>query len=708
MATQSLYRRYRPRRFGELKGQEHVVRALRDAVRTGREGQAYLFSGPRGTGKTTSARILAKVLNCVEPIDGEPCCACDSCLAVERGNSYDVHELDAASNNGVDAIRDLIEKASLGTPGRHRVYILDEVHMLSKAAEAALLKTLEEPPPHVVFVLATTDPQKVTDTIRSRTQHLHFHLLPADTLADHVRWVATDAGLEVDETVLEAAVRQGGGSARDTLSALELLAATGGDLTDVVDLDDVVQALVEHDAGQALTAVGRAISLGHDPRTLTESIVRHLRDGFLALMAPELVQLPTARVDQLAATAHELGAPALVRAIERLGTALVEMRHAPDPRILLEVALVQLTHESLANDTAGLLDRLERLERAVAQGVSSSGPAAAPPAPVDPGTGRAVLGGRARRTPPAAPAAPASPPAAGSPTDTPSADRVPPADTVPPDAGPSRSASADDTQADDTHRASAAPAGSTRSGTGTSPHGGASTRPPRPTAADGPRPANVDAAGRDDGAAESPGRPTEAPPTRTGSAAAAESAGASRSAAAPSAAANGAPSELSSAQVTTVWERDVRPSLKPLVRAIFSAGSFTRHDGSHWYFAVPNHTHGEKCSAHRAEVEAALTAALGTPIELIIEVGAGRGPDHSGSMPRPAAPPDRDVPGAADHGAGPSIGSAPSVEPSPPAEHESDDDIDLDELTDAPPETARTPLDRLAEAFPGAELIDDD
>src|SRR4051794_27381218 len=146
MATQSLYRRYRPRRFSEVKGQEHVVRALRNAVINQREGQAYLFSGPRGTGKTTSARILAKVLNCERPVDGEPCCECASCLAVEQGTSYDVHELDAASNNGVDAMRDLTERASLGTPGRHKVYILDEVHMLSKAAEAALLKTLEEPP----------------------------------------------------------------------------------------------------------------------------------------------------------------------------------------------------------------------------------------------------------------------------------------------------------------------------------------------------------------------------------------------------------------------------------------------------------------------------------------------------------------------------------------------------------------------------------
>ena len=405
MATQSLYRRYRPRRFSELKGQDHVVRALRDAVASGREGQAYLFSGPRGTGKTSSARILAKVLNCERPVDGEPCCECESCLAVERGISYDVHELDAASNNGVEAIRDLVEKSVLGTPGRHKVYILDEVHMLSRAAEAALLKTLEEPPPHVVFVLATTDPQKMSETIRSRTQHLQFHLLPADTLEEHVRWVAADAGLELTDAAIEAVLTQGGGSARDTLSALELMASTGGDVSDVIDLDEFVQAMIDHDPGRVLTAMAYAVGLGRDPRTLTEELVRHLRNGFLSLMAPELVPLPQHRVDQVAAQSQQLGAAALVRAIETLGSALVEMRHAPDPRILVEVALVQLTHDDAAGDLGALTARLERLEQAFKAG--GGAPATGQPpvaAPVDPGTGRAVLGGRAQR-PAASPSA---------------------------------------------------------------------------------------------------------------------------------------------------------------------------------------------------------------------------------------------------------------------------------------------------------------
>jgi DNA polymerase III subunit gamma/tau len=411
MATQSLYRRYRPRRFSEVKGQDHVVRALRTAVAEGREGQAYLFSGPRGTGKTTSARILAKVLNCQNPQGGEPCCECESCLAVERGVSYDVHELDAASNNGVEAMRDLIEKASLGTPGRHKVYILDEVHMLSKAAEAALLKTLEEPPPHVVFVLATTDPQKMSDTIRSRTQHLQFHLLPADTLADHVRWVAADAGLDVSDAAFDQVLRRGGGSARDALSALELVASTGDEGLDVVVLDEFVEAMIEREPGRALTLVGHAISNGMDTRTLTEELIALLRNGFLALMAPELVQVPSSRVDALAAQAQRLGAAGLVRGIEQLGTALAEMRHAPDPRVLLDVVAVQLTSDSASSDSGALLQRIERLERQLADGVVVAEAAAAPPAaaPIDPNTGRKALGGRARSTPPAPPEPAAAP-----------------------------------------------------------------------------------------------------------------------------------------------------------------------------------------------------------------------------------------------------------------------------------------------------------
>ncbi|MDA0193362.1 MAG: DNA polymerase III subunit gamma/tau [Actinobacteria bacterium] len=432
MAVQSLYRRYRPRRFDELKGQEHVVRALRNAVINHREGQAYLFSGPRGTGKTSTARILAKVLNCESPEDGEPCGICNSCGSIDSGNSYDVLELDAASNNGVENMRDLIERSSLGNPGRHRVFILDEVHMLSKAAEAALLKTLEEPPPHVVFVLATTDPQKVSETIRSRTQHLQFHLLPLHDLEEHVRWVIKDANLKVSEDAIAHVLVQGGGSARDTLSALELVAAGGGEVDEQLSSDEFIESIIDQDPARALSATAFAIQQGNDPRSLTEEIIRHLRECFLSLMAPELVQLPEQRATIVAEQARKLNAGALVRGIEVLGESLIEMRHAPDARLLLEVSLVKLTNQTLGGDIAAIIGRLERLEAGVVRNTDATGPVAKP-APVNPATGRVQVGGKARMpqsnpapvaaqpTPAPQPTAPTPPPAQTQPT-TPASD----------------------------------------------------------------------------------------------------------------------------------------------------------------------------------------------------------------------------------------------------------------------------------------------
>ena len=599
MATQALYRRYRPRRFSEMRGQDHVVRALRNAVINHREGQAYLFSGPRGTGKTTSARILAKVLNCERPVDGEPCCECDSCLAVERGTSYDVHELDAASNNGVDAMRDLIEKASLGTPGRHKVYILDEVHMLSKQAEAALLKTLEEPPSHVVFVLATTDPQKVSETIRSRTQHLRFHLLPMDELEAHIRWVVADAGLQVGDAAIQAALAQGGGSARDTLSALELLASTGDDEIDVVDLGEFVEALIEFDPGRALTAVAHAVQHGRDPRALTDDIVRTLRDCFLSLMAPELVTLPEGQARLVTERAARLGAARTVRAMERLGEILVEMRHAPDPRLLVEVALVQLTHEPAAHDISSILDRLDRLERGAADGggAATPRPVAPPPSAVDPATGRVPLGGRARAaTTASARPAPASP--------APSGDAVPPAAPAP--ARPAPQPEADVAPAPVQQPAPAAPA-------------------PAPA----PVPASV------------PGRP----------AATAE-------------------------QAAARWSAEIVPALKPLVRAIYSVPKVAGVRDGELLIAAPNETHRAKCEQHRGDVEAAIVAVLGARVGVQFVVEAAE-----------------DEPAAAST-------AAASAEA---AERE----IDLHDLVDAPPETVVTPIDRLAQAFPGSELLDE-
>jgi DNA polymerase-3 subunit gamma/tau len=420
LAYQSLYRRYRPQRFSELRGQDHVSRTLRNAVRENRVAHAYLFSGPRGTGKTSSARILAKALNCAQPNDGEPCGECESCVEVTNGTSLDVHELDAASNNGVEAMRDLVARASLGTPGRWKVYIVDEVHMLSAAASNALLKTLEEPPGHVVFVLATTDPQKVLPTIRSRTQHFEFRLLPADVLAEHLRWVAADAGLSVADDAIELVARRGNGSVRDALSALDQVAAAGGIDEQTVPVDEIIEGLCERDAGRALVAVAERIAAGQDPRQLTRDIVEHLRNTFLATMAPNLAGLPDDELNRLADQARRLGAPATVRAMETLGEALIDMRESPDPRVTLEVALVRLCRPDADTSPAALVERLERLERAA----SGSAPAVAearkaaravpapPPPPPPPPTAPTTKSSNPGPTPPAQAAAKPKPAAA--------------------------------------------------------------------------------------------------------------------------------------------------------------------------------------------------------------------------------------------------------------------------------------------------------
>lgn len=336
----------------------------------GRVGHAYLFSGPRGTGKTSAARILAMAANCEAPLGGEPCGGCQACRAVRLGSSLDVVEVDAASKRLLDDMRDLLASVGLASPGRRKFYIIDEVHQLTPHAAAALLKTLEEPPSHVVFVLATTDPQAVLETIRSRCQHFTFNLLAEAALSELVRSVADDAGLGLPAEALAAAVAEGAGSARDALSALERIAMGGGTRA-TLPAARLAQALAARDPSAILTAVAEAVACGFAPHQIAHDLLAYLRQAFLSTFAPNLAAPDNGKALGLA---RQMGLPCLVRTMETLGKTGA-LSTLADPRASLEAALLACAASPGPNGLDALAERITRLEAAL----GGSGQAPTPP-----------------------------------------------------------------------------------------------------------------------------------------------------------------------------------------------------------------------------------------------------------------------------------------------------------------------------------------
>ena len=404
--SQALYRRYRPETFADVIGQEHVTEPLMQALRTGRVGHAYLFSGPRGCGKTTSARILARCLNCDQGPTPTPCGQCDSCVALARGGpgTVDVIEIDAASHGGVDDARDLRERASFGpAQSRYKIYIIDEAHMVTTQGFNALLKIVEEPPEHVKFVFATTEPEKVIGTIRSRTHHYPFRLVPPGQLTDYLERVCTSEGVSVEPGVLSFVTRAGGGSVRDSLSVLDQLIAGSAEagltyeqaasilgFTDAELLDSAVDAFGAGDPAAAFRAVERVVDTGLDPRRFVEDLLERFRDLIIVQAVPDgaaavLRGVPVDQLERMRAQSVAFGPGMLSRAADVVNAGLAEMTGATSPRLQLELIAARLLLPGAAGE-GGYAARLDRLERRLdVQGVPANPPRPrAQPGPLTP------------------------------------------------------------------------------------------------------------------------------------------------------------------------------------------------------------------------------------------------------------------------------------------------------------------------------------
>jgi DNA polymerase-3 subunit gamma/tau len=430
----SVYRRWRPKTFEEIIGQERITRTLQNAIRSGRTSHAYLFAGHRGTGKTTTARILAKALNCASGPTPTPDNTCPQCIAISQGVSMDVIEIDGASNTSVDDVRDLKEKIVLApTEGRYKVYIIDEVHMLSASAFNALLKTLEEPPAHAVFVLVTTEPHRIPATVLSRCQRFDFRRVSFPEIVTRLRTIAKQEGLEIDEAALAQIARVADGSVRDAESVLDQLGAYAGGridralVTSVLGLVDEEAALefagavLRRDVAVALRLAQEAADAGKDVRQVLRTLLEHFRDLLLVKTcgpkAAEILDAPQEHYERLAAQVDAASVTDLLRAVRVLNDAASDARWSTQPRLALEVALIRLTRPEMDPSLEGVLARLERLEAGDAgpatAAAASPPPQAAPrPAPrrprgtTEPAGLTPAEGAPASATPPISPPAP--------------------------------------------------------------------------------------------------------------------------------------------------------------------------------------------------------------------------------------------------------------------------------------------------------------